>query len=71
MVCWGQVSGIAAISVLSLDFHEDGGKAFLSNDSESTRPLFIDEQPPADFLPDWKGLFLGRVLCLNSFSHRL
>lgn len=33
MVCWGQISGIAAFLVLSLDFYEGGGKSFISNDS--------------------------------------
>lgn len=70
MVCWGQVSGIAAILVLSLDFYEGGRKSFISNDSESTRLMFIDEKPLAHFLPDWKGLFLCRVPCPNSFSCR-
>lgn len=58
MVCWGQVSGIAAILMLSLDFHVGGGKVFISNDSQSTGPVFTDEQTLAHLLPDWKVLFL-------------
>lgn len=61
MVCWGQVSGIAAILMLSLDFHVGGEKVFISNDSQSTGPVFTDGQTLAYLLPDWKGLFLCGV----------
>lgn len=61
MVCWGQVSGIAEILMLSLDFHAGGGEAFRSNDSQGIGPVFTDEQTLTHLLPVWKGLFLCGV----------
>ena len=64
MVCWGHVSGISAILMLSLDFHVGGGKVFISNDSQSTGPVFADEQTLAHLLPDWKACFCLGLLFL-------